>query len=231
MMKVSHPIVFGHAVKTYYKDAFNKHGAFFDELGINVNNGMVDLYDKISKLPASTREEIERDLHACQVHRPRLAMVDSSKGITNFHSPSDIIVDASMPAMIRNGGKMWGADGKPYDCKAVMPESTFARIYQEMINFCKWHGNFDPTTMGTVPNVGLMAQKRKNMARMTRLLKRVIMVLPVLLTKKQMKSCLNSVLRRAISGECVKLKMSLSKIGSSLRYAAHANLIRQSSFG
>ena len=159
MMKVSHPIVFGHAVKTYYKDAFNKHGAFFDELGINVNNGMADLYEKISPLPASKREEIEQDLHACQEHRPRLAMVDSSKGITNFHSPSDVIVDASMPAMIRSGGKMWGADGKMYDCKAVMPESTFARIYQEMINFCKWHGNFDPTTMGTVPNVGLMAQK------------------------------------------------------------------------
>jgi isocitrate dehydrogenase len=159
MMKVSHPIVFGHAVKTYYKDAFNKHGAFFDELGINVNNGMASLYEKIADLPTSKREEIERDLHACQEHRPRLAMVDSSKGITNFHSPSDIIVDASMPAMIRSGGKMWGADGKMYDCKAVMPESTFARIYQEMINFCKWHGNFDPTTMGTVPNVGLMAQK------------------------------------------------------------------------
>ena len=159
MMKVSHPIVFGHAVKTYYKDAFNKHGALFDELGINVNNGMASLYEKIAELPASLREEIERDLHACQVHRPRLAMVDSSKGITNFHSPSDVIVDASMPAMIRSGGKMWGADGKMYDCKAVMPESTFARIYQEMINFCKWHGNFDPTTMGTVPNVGLMAQK------------------------------------------------------------------------
>ena len=159
MMKVSHPIVFGHAVKTYYKDAFSKHGAFFDELGINVNNGMASLYEKIAELPASKREEIERDLHACQVHRPRLAMVHSSKGITNFHSPSDVIVDASMPAMIRSGGKMWGADGKMYDCKAVMPESTFARIYQEMINFCKWHGNFDPTTMGTVPNVGLMAQK------------------------------------------------------------------------
>ena len=159
MMKVSHPIVFGHAVKTYYKDAFNKHGALFDELGINVNNGMASLYEKIAELPASLREEIERDLHACQVHRPRLAMVDSSKGITNFHSPSDVIVDASMPAMIRSGGKMWGADGKMYDCKAVMAESTFARIYQEMINFCKWHGNFDPTTMGTVPNVGLMAQK------------------------------------------------------------------------
>lgn len=159
MMKVSHPIVFGHAVKIYYKDAFDKHGAYFDELGINVNNGMATLYDKIAELPRSKREEIERDLHACQVHRPRLAMVDSSKGITNFHSPSDVIVDASMPAMIRSGGQMWGGDGKLYDCKAVMPESTFARIYQEMINFCKWNGNFDPTTMGTVPNVGLMAQK------------------------------------------------------------------------
>ena len=159
MMKVSHPIVFGHAVRIYYKDAFEKHGKLFDELGVNVNNGMADLYEKIKTLPESTRDEIERDLHACQEHRPRLAMVDSAKGITNFHSPSDVIVDASMPAMIRSGGKMWGADGKMYDCKAVMPESTFARIYQEMINFCKWHGNFDPTTMGTVPNVGLMAQK------------------------------------------------------------------------
>ncbi len=159
MMKVSHPIVFGHAVRIYYKDAFEKHGELFEKLGVNVNNGMANLYDKISELPATQREEIEQDLHACQEHRPRLAMVDSAKGITNFHSPSDVIVDASMPAMIRSGGKMWGADGKLYDCKAVMPESTFARIYQEMINFCKWHGNFDPTTMGTVPNVGLMAQK------------------------------------------------------------------------
>jgi isocitrate dehydrogenase len=159
MMKVSHPIVFGHCVKIYYKEAFEKHAKLFDELGINVNNGMVNLYDKIKTLPDSLREEIERDLHACQEHRPRLAMVDSAKGITNFHSPNDVIVDASMPAMIRGGGKMWGADGKPYDCKAVMPESTFARIYQEMINFCKWHGNFDPKTMGTVPNVGLMAQQ------------------------------------------------------------------------
>lgn len=159
MMKVSHPIVFGHCVKIYYKNAFEKHGKLFDELGINVNNGMGDLYEKIKPLPESQRDEIIRDLHACQEHRPELAMVDSAKGITNFHSPNDVIVDASMPAMIRQGGKMWGADGKPYDCKAVMPESTFARIYQEMINFCKWHGNFDPKTMGTVPNVGLMAQK------------------------------------------------------------------------
>ena len=159
MMKVSHPIVFGHCVKIYYKEAFEKHGKLFDELGINVNNGMATLYEKIQTLPTSLRDEIIQDLHACHEHRPELAMVDSAKGITNFHSPNDIIVDASMPAMIRAGGKMWGADGKQYDCKAVMPESTFARIYQEMINFCKWHGNFDPRTMGTVPNVGLMAQK------------------------------------------------------------------------
>ncbi|PRH86472.1 NADP-dependent isocitrate dehydrogenase [Labrys okinawensis] len=159
MMKVSHPIVFGHCVKIFYRDAFAKHGKLFDELGVNVNNGMVDLYNKIATLPQSMQDEIKRDLHACHEHRPELAMVDSAKGITNFHSPNDIIVDASMPAMIRNGGKMWGADGRLKDVKAVMPESTFARIYQEMINFCKWHGAFDPRTMGTVPNVGLMAQQ------------------------------------------------------------------------
>jgi len=159
MMKVSHPIVFGHCVRIFYKDAFDKHGKLFDSLGVNVNNGMVDLYNKIEQLPESQREEILNDLHACHEHRPELAMVDSAKGITNFHSPSDVIVDASMPAMIRAGGKMYGADGRLKDVKAVMPESTFARIYQEMINFCKWHGAFDPRTMGTVPNVGLMAQQ------------------------------------------------------------------------
>ena len=159
MMKVSHPIVFGHCVKIFYKDAFEKHKVVMSDLGINVNNGMVDLYNKIATLPESKREEIMRDLHACHEHRPELAMVDSAKGITNFHSPNDVIVDASMPAMIRSGGKMWGADGRLKDVKAVMPESTFARIYQEIINFCKWHGAFDPKTMGTVPNVGLMAQQ------------------------------------------------------------------------
>ncbi len=159
MMKVSHPIVFGHAVKVFYKDAFAKHGKLFDELGVNVNNGLSDLYDKIESLPASQREEIIEDLHKCHEHRPELAMVDSAKGISNFHSPSDVIVDASMPAMIRLGGKMYGADGRTKDTKAVNPESTFSRMYQEMINFCKTHGQFDPTTMGTVPNVGLMAQK------------------------------------------------------------------------
>ncbi|AKJ69458.1 isocitrate dehydrogenase (NADP(+)) [Pandoraea thiooxydans] len=159
MMKVSHPIVFGHAVKIFYKDAFAKHGKLFDELGVNVNNGLVNLYDKIESLPSSKREEIIRDLHACHEHRPELAMVDSAKGISNLYAPNDVIVDASMPAMIRIGGKMWGADGRPKDTKAVIPESTFARIYQEVINFCKTNGNFDPVTMGTVPNVGLMAQQ------------------------------------------------------------------------
>ncbi|MBL8390028.1 MAG: NADP-dependent isocitrate dehydrogenase [Hydrogenophaga sp.] len=159
MMKVSHPIVFGHCVKIFYKEAFEKHGELFKELGVNVNNGMVDLYNKIASLPQSKQDEIKRDLHACHENRPELAMVDSAKGITNFHSPNDVIVDASMPAMIRNGGKMWDANGRLKDVKAVMPESTFARIYQEMINFCKWHGAFDPKTMGTVPNVGLMAQQ------------------------------------------------------------------------
>jgi isocitrate dehydrogenase len=158
MMKVSHPIVFGHAVKVFYKDAFVKHQELFDELGVNVNNGMVDLYNKIESLPSFQREQIIRDIHDVHEHRPELAMVDSARGITNFHSPSDVIVDASMPAMIRLGGKMYGADGRTKDTKAVNPESTFSRIYQEIINFCKTNGQFDPATMGTVPNVGLMAQ-------------------------------------------------------------------------
>jgi isocitrate dehydrogenase len=159
MMKVSHPIVFGHCVRIFYREALEKHAAVLESLGVNLNNGMVDLYNKIATLPDSQREEITRDIHACHEHRPELAMVDSAKGITNFHSPSDVIVDASMPAMIRAGGKMYGADGRLKEVKAVIPESTFARIYQEMINFCKWHGAFDPRTMGTVPNVGLMAQQ------------------------------------------------------------------------
>ncbi len=159
MMKISHPIVFGHAVSVYYKDVFDKWGQLFEELGVNPNNGISSVYDKIKSLPASQQEEILHDIHEVYSHRPEMAMVDSVKGITNLHIPSDVIVDASMPAMIRNSGQMWGKDGKQKDTKAVMPESTYARIYQEMINFCKTNGAFDPTTMGSVPNVGLMAQK------------------------------------------------------------------------
>ena len=159
MMKISHPIVFGHAVKIFYKELFDKYGELFDELGVNVNNGLSSVTEKIKQLPESKQEQILEDLHACYEHRPEIAMVDSVKGITNLHVPSDVIVDASMPAMIRNSGKMWARDNKLKDTKAVMPESTYATIYQEVINFCKTHGAFDPTTMGTVPNVGLMAQK------------------------------------------------------------------------
>ena len=159
MMKISHPIVFGHAVKIFYKELFDKYGELFDELGVNANNGLSSVTEKIKQLPESKQEQILEDLHACYEHRPEIAMVDSVKGITNLHVPSDVIVDASMPAMIRNSGKMWARDNKLKDTKAVMPESTYATIYQEVINFCKTHGAFDPTTMGTVPNVGLMAQK------------------------------------------------------------------------
>ncbi len=159
MMKVSHPIVFGHAVKVFYKQLFDKYADLFKELGVNPNNGLGNVYDRIKTLPESQRSEIEADINACYHDRPPLAMVNSDKGISNLHVPSDVIVDASMPAMIRNSGQMWGPDGKPHDTKAVIPESTYATIYQEVINFCKTHGAFDPTTMGTVPNVGLMAQK------------------------------------------------------------------------
>lgn len=159
MMKVSHPIVFGHAVKVFYKDLFEKYHDLFEELGVNPNNGLGNVYDKIKSLPGSKQDEIKRDLNNCYLNRPPIAMVDSDRGISNLHVPSDVIVDASMPAMIRDSGKMWGPDGKLHDTKAVIPESTYAEIYQEVINFCKTHGAFDPTTMGTVPNVGLMAQK------------------------------------------------------------------------
>ncbi len=159
MMKVSHPIVFGHAVRAFYKEVFDQYGDLFKELGANPNNGMASVLDSIKTLPNSKQEEIEEAIHACYEHRPEMAMVDSVKGITNLHVPSDVIVDASMPSMIRNSGQMWGRDGKQKDVKAVMPESTYARIYQEMISFCKTHGAFDPTTCGSVPNVGLMAMK------------------------------------------------------------------------
>ena len=159
MMKVSHPIVFGHGVKTFYKELFAKYGELFKEIGVKPNNGMSSVYDKIKTLPQAQQDEILAAIKAEEAKRPRLAMVDSDKGITNLHAPNDVIVDASMPAMIRDGGKMWGADGKLHDTKAVQPESTFARIYQEVINFCKTNGSFDPRTMGTVPNVGLMAQQ------------------------------------------------------------------------
>jgi isocitrate dehydrogenase len=159
MMKISDPIMFGDAVTVYFKDVFEKHAAVIKELGVNVNNGLGDLYAKIAKLPDATRAEIEADINNTYKIRPELAMVNSDKGITNLHVPSDVIVDASMPAMIRDSGKMWGVDGKLHDTKAMIPDRCYARIYQVVIEDCKQHGAFDPKTMGSVPNVGLMAQQ------------------------------------------------------------------------
>ncbi|WP_394239803.1 NADP-dependent isocitrate dehydrogenase [Vibrio astriarenae] len=159
MMKVSDPVIFGHAVKVYYKSVFDKYGQLFDELGVDVNNGVGDVYAKIAQLPADQKAEIEQALEAVYETQPPLAMVDSDRGITNLHVPSDIIVDASMPAMLRASGQMWGPDGKQKDTKAIIPDRSYASIYQAVIDFCKQHGAFDPTTMGSVPNVGLMAQK------------------------------------------------------------------------
>ena len=159
MMKVSDPIIFGHAVEVYFKDAFEKHADALKELGVEPDDGLGSVLRAVDKLPYSKRSDIEYDFRKCYETRPMMAMVDSDKGITNLHVPSDIIVDASMPAMIRNGGKMWSADGKLQDTKAIIPDTCYATIYQEVINFCKHHDKFDPSTMGTVPNVGLMAQK------------------------------------------------------------------------
>jgi isocitrate dehydrogenase len=158
MMKVSDPIMFGHAVRAYYRDVFDKHAATFDELGVDPDNGIGDVYAKIQKLPADTRAAIEADIQAVYTSRPALAMVDSSKGITNLHVPSDVIIDASMPAAIRSSGQMWGPDGKLHDMKAMIPDRSYAGIYQATIDDCKAHGAFDVKAMGTVSNVGLMAQ-------------------------------------------------------------------------
>ena len=158
MMKVSDPLIFGHVVKVFFRDLITKHAGVIKELGVDFNNGFGDLTTKIQALPAEARQEIESDIQAALTSGPALAMVNSDKGITNLHVPSDVIVDASMPAMIRTSGQMWNAAGKPQDTLAVIPDSCYAGVYQATINFCKQHGALDPKTMGSVPNVGLMAQ-------------------------------------------------------------------------
>ena len=159
MMKISDPIIFGHFVSVFYKDVFEKHAAIFKELGINPDLGLGELYAKIKNLPDAQRSAIEADIQAVYATRPALAMVDSDKGITNLHASNDIIIDASMPVVIRDSGKMWGADGKLHDTKCVVPDRCYSTFYQEAVSFCKEHGQFDPATMGCVANVGLMAQK------------------------------------------------------------------------
>lgn len=159
MMKVSDPIIFGHVVKVFYKEVFEKYGTLFQELGVDVNNGLGDVYAKIAKLPEAQRQEIEAAISACYKNRPKLAMVNSDKGITNLHVPSDVIIDASMPAAIRTSGQMWGPDGNLKDTKMVIPDRSYSGVYQATIDDCKKHGAFNPSTMGSVSNVGLMAQK------------------------------------------------------------------------
>lgn len=159
MMKISDPIMFGHVLSVFFKDVFEKHAATFKSLGFNPNNGLGELYEKIKALPAEQQAAIQHDIEETLKKQPELAMVNSDKGITNLHVPSDVIIDASMPAAIRAGGKMYGVDGKLYDMKAVIPDRSYARIYQATIDFCKEHGAFDPRTMGSVANIGLMAQK------------------------------------------------------------------------
>lgn len=159
MMKVSDPVIFGYAVRVFFENVFTKHNAVLEELGVDVNNGFGDLLTKIESLPSDLRARIESDIEDAYKNGPDLAMVNSDKGITNLHVPSDVIIDASMPAMIRTSGQMWNADGKQQDTKAVIPDSSYAPLYDATIEFCKKHGAFDPKTMGTVPNVGLMAQK------------------------------------------------------------------------
>ena len=158
MMKVSDPKIFGHAVSVFYKDVFEKHAATFQKLGVDPDNGVGDLYIKIKALPDDQRKAIEADIQAVYQKRPPMAMVNSDKGITNLHVPSDIIIDASMPPVIRDSGKMWGPDGKLHDTKCVIPDASYAPVYHEVVEFCKKHGAFDPRTMGSIPNVGLMAQ-------------------------------------------------------------------------
>ncbi|MFP6586825.1 MAG: NADP-dependent isocitrate dehydrogenase, partial [Pirellulaceae bacterium] len=159
MMKVSDPIIFGHAVDVYYADVFTKHAAILEPLHIDTRNGIGDLYSKINELTEEQQAEVQADIKALSATRPRLAMVDSDRGITNLHVPSDVIIDASMPAAIRSSGQMWGPDGQLADTKAMIPDRCYARIYQTVIDFCKQNGAFDVTTMGNVANVGLMAQK------------------------------------------------------------------------
>ncbi|HAT66628.1 MAG TPA: NADP-dependent isocitrate dehydrogenase, partial [Flavobacteriaceae bacterium] len=159
MMKVSDPIIFGHAVEVFFSELFKKHQATFEEIGVDVRNGFGDLTSKLDELSSEKRSEIDKDIQAILNQGPDLAMVNSDKGITNLHVPSDVIIDASMPAMIRNSGQMWDKEGKTQDTKAVIPDSSYASVYAATIDFCKKNGAFDPTTMGTVPNVGLMAQK------------------------------------------------------------------------
>ena len=221
MMKVSDPIIFGHAVKAYFADVFAKHGEALKAVGANVNNGLGNLLEAIEELPADKRAEIEADIKAACEAGPPLAMVNSDKGITNLHVPSDVIIDASMPAMIRTSGQMWNADGKQQDTKAVIPDSSYAGLYQETIDFCKQHGAFDPTTMGTVPNVGLMAKKAEEYGSHDKTFRNSAQRGRFVLSMIPGKRCWNTRFNKVISGACVSFKMVRFVTGSSWPLNVH----------
>ena len=212
MMKVSDPIMFGHAVTVFYKDVFEKHAAVIKELGVNVNNGLGDLYAKIQNLPEAERAEIEADIQAVYATRPALAMVDSDKGITNLHVPNDIIVDASMPVVVRDSGKMWGPDGKLHDTKAMIPDRCYATMYQAIIEDCKKHGAFNPSTIGSVPNVGLMAQQAEEYGSHNKTFT-LPATEPSVLSMPQVRRCLSRRLKPVIFSECARQKMHRSATG------------------
>jgi len=224
MMKVSDPVIFGHAVKVFFKDVFAKHGETFKTLGVNVNNGFDDLLQKIKTLPESQRKEIEDDIKKQYASRPSLAMVNSAKGITNLHIPSDVIIDASMPCVVRDSGKMWNKDDKLEDVKCIIPDRCYATMYQEILSFCKVNGQFNVKTMGNVCNIGLMAQKAEEYGSHIRpsLLRLMARSESLMILEPSSSS---TMLRKAISGECAKLRTSPSGIGLNWRSPGPVSLV------
>ena len=212
MMKVSDPIIFGHAVSVFFKDLIAKHQDTFNELGVDFRNGFGNLIDKLPSLSADKKAEIEADIEAALANNASLAMVDSDKGITNLHVPSDVIIDASMPAMIRTSGQMWNKNNQTEDTKAIIPDSSYASVYSATIDFCKKHGAFDPTTMGTVPNVGLMAQKAEEYGSHDKTFEIPTSGI-VKVTDAAGTVLMEHTVEKVIFGECAKPKMNLLKIG------------------
>jgi isocitrate dehydrogenase len=212
MMKVSDPIMFGHAVEVYFADVFAKHADTFKELDVLTKNGLGDLLAKVDTLEASKKNEIVADINACMEKGAKLAMVDSDRGITNLHYPNDIIIDASVPAAFRTSGQMWNADGKPEDTIAMIPDRSYARMYQTVVDFSKANGAFDPKTMGSVANVGLMAKKAEEYGSHDKTFELPAAGMLLLQTSQEL-LCLSMTLMQVIFGECVKLKISLFVTG------------------
>jgi isocitrate dehydrogenase len=226
MMKISDPILFGHCVSVFFADVFEKHGDTFKKLGIDPDNGVADLLTRIETLPEAEKAAIKADIQAEYAKRPGLAMVNSDKGITNLHVPSDVIIDASMPAMIRESGKMWGADGKLHDVLAAIPDRCYSTLFQATIDDCKAHGAFDPKTMGSVPNVGLMAQQAEEYGSHDKTFE-VATGERCAWSPMTARSCCRRRSRPVTSSGCARSRTSRSRTGSSSRCAARASATRR----